>query len=181
MTERISELIACGDEIVLEGLDNPFDPAEIKEVTLKKLHETTRPSARVRVRKVSRTLLFAALLSTLFVTSALAVGLSPTRSAVRRRQALVEKRPVVRHDPRHAACILSHEGVAVLVCEVAVCGAADVRHRLPVHYGPLKHVRKPRRLMRRNRLLHKNGAAIGLMPRKAPSVGVLHAVRIKLL
>ena len=76
MTERISELFDYGDEIVLEGLDNPFDPAEIKEVTLKKIHETAKPGSRVRVRRVSRTLLLAALLSTLFVTSALAVGLS---------------------------------------------------------------------------------------------------------
>ncbi len=75
MTKWISELFDYGDEIVLEGLDNPFDPAEIKEITMKKIHETA-PSARVRVRKVSRTLLLAALLSTLFVTSALAVGLS---------------------------------------------------------------------------------------------------------
>lgn len=76
MTKRISELFDYGDEIVVDGLESPFDPARIKEITMKKLHKEPPRQSRVRVRRVSRTLLLAAILSALFVTSALAVGLS---------------------------------------------------------------------------------------------------------
>ena len=76
MTERISELFDYGDEIVVDGLESPFDPARIKEITMNRIHEHTDKHSRVRVRRISRTLLLAAILSTLFVTSALAVGLS---------------------------------------------------------------------------------------------------------
>lgn len=77
MTERISTLFDYGDEIVVDGLESPFDPARIKEITMKKIHEeNAKPKARVRVRRLSRTLLLAAALSVLFATSALAAGLS---------------------------------------------------------------------------------------------------------
>ena len=76
MTERISELFDYGDEIVVDGLESPFDSARIKEITMNRIHEHTDKHSRVRVRRISRTLLLAAILSTLFVTSALAVGLS---------------------------------------------------------------------------------------------------------
>ena len=69
MNKRISELFDYGDEIaVTEGIEAMFDPAEIKEITMKKLHETT-PRPRRSVRRAVIIAVAACLLLALGITA----------------------------------------------------------------------------------------------------------------
>ena len=77
MEKKISQLFDYGDEIVAPGEAPAFDPGEIKELTMQKIHGEYRIPKRARaVRRASRTLLIAALIAGLFTVTALAAGLS---------------------------------------------------------------------------------------------------------
>lgn len=78
MNKRIFELFDYGDEIALvEERDGLFDPARIKELTMKKINaENTRAQARhaaKRARPVYRTVLIAAVITALLAGTAFAV------------------------------------------------------------------------------------------------------------
>ena len=77
MEVKISQLFDYGDEIAAPGEAPAFDPGEIKELTMKRIHgERNAPKPARAVRRASRTLLIAAILATLFTITALAAGLS---------------------------------------------------------------------------------------------------------
>ena len=81
MDKRITEIFDYGDEIVVEEeQDGFFDPARIKELTMKKLNnESTNDTNRTvdkKARPVYRTILIAAIIAVLFVGTALAVAAS---------------------------------------------------------------------------------------------------------
>ena len=99
MDKKISQLFDYGDEIaVTDEINVMFDPAEIKEITMRKIHETTaRP--RRRFRRMTAVALAACLILALGVT-AYATGFAqsiiaqiPTRFATpdAERDALLEK------------------------------------------------------------------------------------------
>ena len=77
METKISRLFDYGDEIVIPGETPDFDPAEIRAVTLARIHTGRKAPRRVKaVRRASRTLLIAALLAGLFTVTAVAAGIS---------------------------------------------------------------------------------------------------------
>ena len=77
MEKKISQLFDYGDEIAVPGEAPAFDPGKIKELTMQKIHgEHTAPKRVRAVRRVSRTLLIAAIIASLFTVTALAAGLS---------------------------------------------------------------------------------------------------------
>ena len=77
METKISRLFDYGDEIVIPGETPDFDPAEIRAVTLARIHTGQKAPRRVKaVRRASRTLLIAALLAGLFTVTAVAAGIS---------------------------------------------------------------------------------------------------------
>ena len=77
MEKKISQLFDYGDEIVAPGEAIAFDPGEIKELTMKRIHrEHSAPKTVRAVRRASRTALIAAALAGLFTVTALAAGLS---------------------------------------------------------------------------------------------------------
>ena len=99
MDKKISELFDYGDEIaVTDGIDAMFDPAEIKEITMRKIHEnSTHP--RRHIRRITAVAIAACLVLALAVT-AYATGFAqsviaqiPARFAVpdAERDALLEK------------------------------------------------------------------------------------------
>ena len=77
MNKRISDIFDYGDEIVMSGELLELDPEEIRELTMKKIHEGVKLSHSLHtLRKTGRTLLIAAVLLSLLTVTALAVGLS---------------------------------------------------------------------------------------------------------
>ena len=77
MEVKISQLFDYGDEIAAPGEVPAFDPGQIKELTMQKIHgEHTAPKRVRAVRRASRTLLIAAAIASLFTVTALAAGLS---------------------------------------------------------------------------------------------------------
>ena len=99
MDKKISELFDYGDEIaVTDGIDAMFDPAEIKEITMKKIHENSVHPRR-RFHRITAVALAACLILALGVT-AYATGFAqsiiaqiPARYATpdAERDALLEK------------------------------------------------------------------------------------------
>ena len=97
---KVSELFDYGDEIaVTDGIDAMFDPTEIKEITMSKIHETTARPAQKTFRPALIAAAAAALLLALGIT-AYATGWTksfiaqiPARYAVpeTERDALLEK------------------------------------------------------------------------------------------
>ncbi len=76
MEVKISQLFDYGDEMAVPGEAPAFDPGEIKELTMQKIHgELSAPKPVRAVRRASRTLLIAAILAGLFSVTALAAGL----------------------------------------------------------------------------------------------------------
>ena len=76
MDKKISELFDYGDGIAVTGAETLFDPGEIKEMTMNKIHQAPRGKARQALRKTSRTLLLAAIIVSLLTVTAVAAGLS---------------------------------------------------------------------------------------------------------
>ena len=97
---KVSELFDYGDEIaVTDGIDAMFDPTEIKEITMSKIHETTARPSHKTFRPALIAAAAAALLLALGIT-AYATGWTksfisqiPARYAVpeTERDALLEK------------------------------------------------------------------------------------------
>lgn len=76
MNKQISELFDDYDGIVLDDVSGPFDPAEIKELTMQKIQgRHALPKTRA-VRRTGRMLLFAALIASFLTLTAFAAGLS---------------------------------------------------------------------------------------------------------
>lgn len=79
MDKRISEIFDYGDEIVIvEEQDDMFDPARIKELTMKKINTENAISPRAKnvhntTRKARRSALIAAVVAVLLIGTALAV------------------------------------------------------------------------------------------------------------
>lgn len=92
MDKKISELFDYGEGIELTGETPHFDPAEIRAMTLERLHPKHRVHA---VRKTARTLLFAAVIASLLGATAFALGLSI------HRQRQEEIRSKLRIDENH--------------------------------------------------------------------------------
>lgn len=97
MDKRISEIFDYGDEIVIvEERDDMFDPARIKELTMKKLNyestNTTNGTVVKKARPAFRTILIAAVVAVVLVGTALAAAASSGFLAIRKPRSHHRKR-----------------------------------------------------------------------------------------
>lgn len=77
MERNISDIFGYGNDVLFWEDCGEFDPEEIKALTFRRLHPHDKGQGRhLKKRRISRTLLVAAVIASLFTVSALAAGLS---------------------------------------------------------------------------------------------------------
>ena len=89
MDRKISDIFGYGNDVLFWEECSEFEAEEIKALTLQRLHAPCKSQSRRQARRISRTLLIAAVIASLFTVSAIAVGLSfHSRQQEQLRQAL---------------------------------------------------------------------------------------------
>lgn len=123
MDKRISDIFDYGDEIVIvTEQDEIFDPARIKELTMKKINtgvaDTNIQKTIKKVRPAYRTVIIAAVIAVLMIGTALAVSYSSWSAGLQNLLNLSEEQAVSLEGSdlvKHPAASDTHEGVTISV------------------------------------------------------------------
>lgn len=122
MDRRISDIFDYGDEIVIvTEQEDLFDPARIKELTMEKINTKTMKKAR----PAARTLLIAAIVAVLLVSTALAASYASWSAGLQNLLNLSEAEAVSLEDSKlinHPAVSDTHEGVTISVEQAVADG-----------------------------------------------------------